>query len=251
MSLRALEARSIRRRLATVWLLVALAIQAAPIAAVARPRALQSNQPPAIGSPARPAPAARDAGLPNFGVVSEQLYRGAQPEDRGFAELAQLGIAIVVNFRHEREAIARERTLVEGLGMQYVSIPWRGHDDPNIAQVAQFLRLLRDNPQRKVFVHCRRGAERTGVMVACYRISRQQWTPEQALAEMEAFGFRRRFGNLSRFVREFPSLLLRDPALGSTMGRAASPARFLTRVRTDRSEQEHTRRPGGTGGVSS
>jgi protein tyrosine/serine phosphatase len=153
--------------------------------------AAQSHASPPAGLPARPAPPCeRYGGLPNFGVVSDQLYRGAQPDENGFAELARLGIAIVVNLRHERGRIARERTLVQSLGMHYVSIPWSGHDEPDPEQVAQFLRLLRDNPQRKVFVHCRRGVERTGVMVACYRISRQQWTPERAQAEMERFGFR-------------------------------------------------------------
>ena len=52
----------------------------------------------------------------HFGVVSQQLYRGAQPADSGFAELKALGIAIVVNLRHESGRIAHERTLVERLG---------------------------------------------------------------------------------------------------------------------------------------
>jgi protein tyrosine/serine phosphatase len=63
-----------------------------------------------------------------------------------------------------------------------------------------------------VFVHCERGSERTGVMIACYRMSTDGWTAEQALTEMEAFGFRRfGFGHLKRFVREFPSLMRREP----------------------------------------
>jgi protein tyrosine/serine phosphatase len=98
--------------------------------------------------------------------------------------------------------------------MTYVSIPWRGKEDPKPEQVAQFLKLMRENPDRKVFVHCERGAERTGVMVACYRMSSEGWTPDRALGEMEKFGFRgMRFGHLKRFVREFPALLLRDPFL--------------------------------------
>ncbi len=154
------------------------------------------------------------AGLPHFGTVSNQLYRGAQPETAGFAELKKIGIDIVVNLRHETTEIARERTLVEAQSMRYVSIPWRGKNDPNTEQVAQFLSVLRDNPDRKVFVHCQRGAERTGVMVACYRLSHEQWTAEQAVAEMKAFRFRAgRFAHLERFVREFPASLLRDPFL--------------------------------------
>lgn len=189
--------------------------------AVGSPTAWETRAQPAQpeGTPAtKPAavPAAGDQrSLPNFGVVvSDWLYRGAQPTDAGFAELKKLGVEIVVNLRNEIDQIARERTLVEAQGVQYVSIPWRGKEDPKTEQVAQFLDLLRDNPKRKVFVHCERGAERTGVMVACYRISREHWTAERALTEMEAYHFRGlRFGHLKRFVREFPALLRRDPLL--------------------------------------
>jgi protein tyrosine phosphatase (PTP) superfamily phosphohydrolase (DUF442 family) len=172
-------------------------------------------RPRAAGSPA-PVHAARAQfpGLPHFATVSSQLYRGAQPRDGGFAELKKRGIDIVVNLRHEANEIARERALVNGQGMRYVSIPWRGKEDPKPEQVAQFLGLLRENPDSKVFVHCERGAERTGVMVACYRMSHEHWTPEQALAEMEAFRFRGLlFAHLKRFVRAFPTLLLSDPFL--------------------------------------
>ena len=161
-----------------------------------------------------PAPRVKLTGLPYFGTVSTQLYRGAQPEDSGFAELKKLGIGIVVNLRHEPDEIARERGLVEQQGMQYVSIPWRGKQDPKTENVAQFLELLRASPDKKVFVHCERGAERTGVMVACYRISSDRWTAEQALNEMETFRFRGLlFGHLKKFVRAFPGLLLNDPFL--------------------------------------
>jgi protein tyrosine phosphatase (PTP) superfamily phosphohydrolase (DUF442 family) len=179
----------------------------------------QSARSPRVGAiqPAAPAVAARVhlRGLPNFGIVSSQLYRGGQPQDAGFPELRDLRVDIVVNLRDESDRIAGERALVEALGMQYVSIPWHGSHSPSTVQVAQFLKLLEDNPHRFVFVHCRRGAERTGVFVASYRISREHWTPEQALAEMEVFHFRgQRFDHLKRFVRAFPMLLLRDPFTG-------------------------------------
>jgi protein tyrosine phosphatase (PTP) superfamily phosphohydrolase (DUF442 family) len=190
--------------------LIAIALSsltAAPSAQTERPQTAQTTTP---APPAR----VKLTGLPYFGTVSTQLYRGAQPEDSGFAELKKLGIGIVVNLRHEADMIARERGLVEQQGMQYVSIPWRGKQDPKTENVAQFLELLRANPDKKVFVHCERGAERTGVMVACYRISSERWTAEQALNEMEAFRFRGlSFGHLKKFVRDFPSLLLTDPFL--------------------------------------
>lgn len=144
--------------------------------------------------------------IPNFGKVSPFLYRGGQPKDGGYEALSKLGVKMVVNLRQESETdVAAERKAVEALGMRYVSIPWRGFDKPNDKHIAEFLQLIRANPETPVFVHCRRGAERTGVMVASYRMAMQQWTPEQALEEMEEFKFRGFwFRHLKKYVRAFP-----------------------------------------------
>jgi tyrosine-protein phosphatase SIW14 len=164
-------------------------------------------------------------GLPRLGMITSYLFRGGQPEDRGFAELQALGVDLVVNLRNEADEIVRERALVEAQGMRYVSIPWRGKENPKPEQVVEFLDLLRANVDKIVFVHCERGSERTGVMIACYRMSSEGWTAEQALTEMEAFGFRRfGFGHLKRFVREFPSLMSREPFVARAE-RGARPSR--------------------------
>lgn len=161
-----------------------------------------------------PAERLQRPGVPRLGKVTNHLYRGGQPDTLGFAALKTLSVDLVVNLRDEPNEIASERALVEARGMRYASIPWRGKQNPRPQQVAEFLDLLRANADKTVFVHCERGAERTGVMVAAYRISAENWTPDQALAEMDAFGFRGlRFGHLKRFVREFPTLLTRDPFL--------------------------------------
>lgn len=143
--------------------------------------------------------------IPNFGKVSPFLYRGGQPKENGIAELNKLGVKLIVNLREEDEADKEEKQRAEALGIRYVSIPWRGFDKPNDKQVAEFLQLLRANSETPVFVHCRRGAERTGVMVAAYRMAIQEWTPEQALEEMEEFKFRGFwFRHLKKYVRAFP-----------------------------------------------
>ena len=175
--------------------------------------AVVAGAPSAAHAPA-PISAKREnlPGLPNFARVNKQLLRGGQPTPAGFEELKKLGVGVVVNLYHEPDEIARERAIVQSLGMQYVSLPWRGSNEPDPKQIAEFLELLRANPDKQVFVHCQRGAERTGVMAACYRISVDRWTVEQALNEMEQFGFRGLwFRHLKKFVREFPALLLNDP----------------------------------------
>lgn len=173
---------------------------------------------------ARPAEKLTVAGLPNLGKIHENLYRGGQPEGGAdaYRKLKAMGIEIVVNFRNDSDDVEAERAQVEALGMRFVSIPWSGFRHPDNRQVAEFLQLLRANRDKKIFVHCRRGAERTGVMVAAYRISAQGWTPEQALEEMEAFKFRGFwFRHLKNYVRQFPKLWGSDPAFASLRAAAA------------------------------
>ena len=154
------------------------------------------------------------AGVPNFGRVTPTLYRGGQPTDEGFQELKKLGIAIVVNFRNERDKIEAERREAEGLGLRYSSIPWSSWHRPDDTQVAEFLQLVRANPDKKIFVHCHHGADRTGVMVAAFRIAFEHWTPSQALAEMSEFHFHRFwYPHLKSYVEEFPQELLGNPQL--------------------------------------
>ncbi|MGH9861053.1 MAG: protein-tyrosine phosphatase family protein [Candidatus Acidiferrales bacterium] len=79
-------------------------------------------------------------------------------------------------------------------------------------------------PDQKVLVHCRRGAERTGVMIATYRMTKQGWTAEQALEEMEAFKFRGFwFRHLKKYVGAYPEQLKSDAAL-SALRAPAQPA---------------------------
>ena len=143
-------------------------------------------------------------GVARFGEVTPTLYRGAQPTQEGFKGLAERGINIVVDLRGSRQS---ERQLVSSLGMQYVALPWRCFS-PRDEHFAKFLTLLRENPDKKVFVHCRVGDDRTGMDVAAYRIAEQGWTAEEAKREMAAFGvdwFHRLIcPGLSSYLQEFP-----------------------------------------------
>jgi tyrosine-protein phosphatase SIW14 len=123
--------------------------------------------------------------LPDFGEVTTTLYRGGQPSKAGFHILAKMGIDIVVDLRGSRDS---ERKIVTRLGMQYVPLPWHCWF-PRDKTFAQFLTLLRKNPGKKVFVHCRLGDDRTGMMIAIYRMAKEGWSAEKAEKEMEKFGF--------------------------------------------------------------
>jgi tyrosine-protein phosphatase SIW14 len=153
-------------------------------------------------------------GIDNFGRINPQLYRGAQPEPEGFAELKKLGVDIVVRLSLGDEGAAAEKEQVEALGMEFVAIPWSTMREPEREKVVTFVSLIRDNPGKTVFVHCKRGADRTGVFIAAYRIAFDRWTPTQAMAEMNAFHYHYIFlPHLQRYVEAFPSWLVSDPSL--------------------------------------
>src|SRR5713226_8957423 len=122
-------------------------------------------------------------GVQQFGQVTRTLYR-AQPTKEGFANLRKLGINIVVDLRGNRSS---ERRIVNALGMRYVPLPWRCYS-PHDEHFARFLTLLRENPDKKVFVHCRVGDDRTGMDIAAYRMAEQGWTADEARKEMTVFG---------------------------------------------------------------
>jgi protein tyrosine/serine phosphatase len=156
------------------------------------------------------------AGVSNFGRVNARLYRGAQPTSPGFARLRAMGIETVVRLSLGEEGGTAERSVVESLGMRFVNLPWSSVHDPNADQVVAFLTLMKEDPDRKVFVHCKAGADRTGVFVALYRIAFDHWTAERAIDEMKAFHYRWVFlPHLQAYVERFPSRLNSEPAFVS------------------------------------
>ena len=122
----------------------------------------------------------------------------------------------MVDLRGNRGPVTRERARVEALGMRFVDIPVGGWSAPSNAQVAEFLKLFRDDPNQKIFVHCYYGADRSGVMVATYRIAEQNWTADQAVAEMYSFGFHYHwYPAMKTYVRKFAAEFGADPAFSS------------------------------------
>src|SRR4051812_42691981 len=65
-------------------------------------------------------------GVSNFHVVNEKVYRGAQPSDQGFANLAHMGVRTVLDLRDEEDRSKEEKKLVKALGMRYETVPMRG-----------------------------------------------------------------------------------------------------------------------------
>ena len=138
-------------------------------------------------------------GVTNFHKVSDDLYRGAQPTNEGMKELEKLGIKTIVNFRSEHP----DKEELKNTHLNYVYIPLTT-DDPDIKDIAFFLKVINDSSNLPVFVHCRYGADRTGMMCAIYRTIEQNWTRQEAVEEMTkgGFGFHSIWTNLADYVKK-------------------------------------------------
>lgn len=138
-------------------------------------------------------------GLPNFYKVSDDLYRGAQPTTEGMKQLKELGIKTLINLRSihsDHDELGDTKLVYEHMNMTTLG--------PSNEEVVRFLQIVTDSNSTPVFVHCQHGADRTGTMCAIYRIAVQDWSKDEAIAEMTEgdFGFHRIWMNLVNYIRK-------------------------------------------------
>jgi tyrosine-protein phosphatase SIW14 len=127
-------------------------------------------------------------GIRNFHEVDSHVYRGGQPTGLGYEYLAKIGVKTVLDLREAGERASEEEKALVALGLKYVNVPMSGLTPPTQAQIAKILALLENSATGAVFVHCMRGADRTGVVIAAYRIDHDHWNNDRALKEADSDG---------------------------------------------------------------
>jgi protein tyrosine phosphatase (PTP) superfamily phosphohydrolase (DUF442 family) len=138
-------------------------------------------------------------GVPNLYRVSGELYRGDQPSAQGMQNLKELGLKTIINLR----SFHSDRDEMGDTGLAYEHIymkPWH----PEEKEAVRFLKIVTDPKRTPVLVHCQHGSDRTGTMVAIYRIAVQGWSKDEAIREMTEGGFRfhRIWSLLPRWVQD-------------------------------------------------
>ena len=163
-------------------------------------------------------PAFSNVKIKNFGQMDERFYRGAQPGEEDFKDLAALGIKTVIDLRDNPTSY--EKRDVEALSMRYVNIPMSDSSYPKEDQINAFLKLIDDPSTGKFFVHCAGGRHRTGVIGAVYRFNVNHWNYDQVYAEMVDYDFYTRFGHgdLKTYVEDYSKRMqtkVANPAIAS------------------------------------
>jgi protein tyrosine/serine phosphatase len=151
------------------------------------------------------------AGLPNLFQVSPDIYRSAQPEAAGMRSAEALGIRTVLSLR----ATNADPEPAEGTHLRLERVPtdtWNINDQHVIAA----LRLINTAP-KPILVHCRHGADRTGLVIAMYRLVFLGWSKAEAKGELinGGYGFHSIWVNIPRYIDEVDVESIRARVLGS------------------------------------
>jgi tyrosine-protein phosphatase SIW14 len=157
--------------------------------------------------------------IKNFGCINESFYRGAQPKDKDYADLAAMGVKTVIDL--QRDGNSTEQSLVEAQGMKFFRIPMSDKNQPSGDQAELFLKIVNDPENQPVFVHCAGGRHRTGAMSAIYRITHDGWSADQAFDEMKHYDFEYGMGHgsLKTYVYSFYSKIEDKGVVVSTPNR--------------------------------
>ena len=144
----------------------------------------------------------------NFYRVDELLFRSAQLDGSDAAKLHELGIKSIVNLRHfsrggDKRAFGNQFWLTNKPLQSWEIKP---------AQIADVLRTIRERQKEgAVLVHCYHGADRTGLVVAMYRVIYQGWSLDAARSEMidDGYGFHSMWQDIAGFLTPQNEALVR------------------------------------------
>lgn len=183
------------------WMLPIALVAATGCGAVATPLAANST------AALRAADRTPAVGTENFKKVNDKVFRGGLPTAEQFVALKKLGVRTDVSLMGaiptDRKLVAQERQDAEKAGLKFVNLPV-AFREPTGEFVDKFLDLVQDPANGPVYVHCAHGRDRTGTMIAAYRIAVDGYSGREALDEMLTFGFKpQKYPFFADFVLRF------------------------------------------------
>jgi tyrosine-protein phosphatase SIW14 len=124
-------------------------------------------------------------GVGSFYKITDYLYRSEQPTEEGMKNLGKMGIKTIINLRVFHSDL--DKIKKTGLLIEEVSV----------------LRIIKKRENGPFLMHCWRGADRLGLMVAMFRMVEQGWTKDEAIQEMVkgGYGFHAKWRNIIEYVK--------------------------------------------------
>ncbi len=116
-------------------------------------------------------------------VVPGKLYRSGQPRESQLVQwIEKYRLKSIINLRNSLNT--HEEELAHTHGVKLYNIPFSARTGLSDTRWQKLREIMSDEENLPLLVHCRSGADRTGLVVAMYRIEVQGWPMEKALREM-------------------------------------------------------------------
>ena len=137
-------------------------------------------------------------GLNNLYEIDTGVYRSEQPDEQQFLLMERYGIKEILNLRywHSDEKL----TANTGLKLHRVRMMAHHINDYDVIRALQILK----NRRHPVLIHCYHGSDRTGLVVAMYRLVFQNRDKQEVIEEMKEprFGFHGIYFNIVKYIEK-------------------------------------------------
>jgi protein tyrosine phosphatase (PTP) superfamily phosphohydrolase (DUF442 family) len=208
--------------------IVAIAVIAIAVSTIVRGNSSSSGKTQPAISPVAGEAAIDDrsakitATLPLFHRLDDNYMRGMSPVHGGIETIAQLGVKTIVDLRSTYDHTDELGVAAERAGIRYYWLPMSVWNPPTDEQAKEFVSVVTDKSKGPFYVFCFDGLNRTGEMSAIYRIVEHKWSVEQALKEMDEWGFNPYYYTLRNYVWTYARKF--HPAAVPPKGRRLSPS---------------------------
>jgi protein tyrosine/serine phosphatase len=140
--------------------------------------------------------------IPQFREVETGFHRGGRPTEKDFDELSRLGIRTVISLEAHADVLAKESKWAAARGMKLINHPMPWEAAIVDAEIDSILKDLGDSDLRPVFLHCKHGEDRTGLLVGLYRVEHDKWSAQDAYDEMLKTDFHPEYKYLDDYFRK-------------------------------------------------
>ncbi|MDV7139525.1 tyrosine-protein phosphatase [Maribacter sp. TH_r10] len=126
--------------------------------------------------------------------MNDSLYRSEQPSKKGFKNLEALDVKTVINLRRWDKNWRK----ADGTELQLVNLPLKAGKltEDQIIMALKAIQVA----ESPVLIHCWHGSDRTGAVIAAYRIIFEDWTKEKAIEEL-------RYGYFGYHEKMYPNIV--------------------------------------------
>ncbi len=102
--------------------------------------------------------------------VSDGVFRGPHPEEADLRELSGMGIGTVLSLEDNPSVVEEEERACRSLNINFVNIPLSEIASPSPSALKQAVNVIQQYRNGGIYVHCRRGVDRTGYVIASFRM---------------------------------------------------------------------------------